>query len=101
MLMLVGICIAYLIFLTESLTKSLFTIGIEVEKWQSLFLTLIIIFPLSYVKKIHFFHITSKYGFYAAICGFLVVLYDCYLRFAKGNFSFENAINVRSIIIFH
>ncbi|CAD8060485.1 unnamed protein product [Paramecium primaurelia] len=95
-LQLVGICIAYLIFLTESVTQSLLSIGVEFEKWQSLCMTLLIIFPLSYIKNIHFFHLTSKYGFYAAIMGFLVVLYDCYLRFSKGLYSFDNAINIRN-----
>ncbi|CAK81775.1 unnamed protein product (macronuclear) [Paramecium tetraurelia] len=95
-LQLVGICIAYLIFLAESVTQSLLSIGIEFEKWQSLCMTLLIIFPLSYIKNIHFFHLTSKYGFYAAIMGFIVVFYDCSIRFSKGLYSFENAINIRS-----
>lgn len=50
------------------------------------------------MKNIHFFHLTSKYGFYAALMGFLVVVYDCILRFYSGSYSFDNAVNIRSII---
>ncbi|CAK82882.1 unnamed protein product (macronuclear) [Paramecium tetraurelia] len=96
-LQLIGLCIAYLIFLTESLAQSLHQISIEMTKLQCLLITLIIVIPLSFVRKIHFFHSTSKYGFYAALASFCIILYDCQGRLSLiDNFQFSNLINIKN-----
>ncbi|CAD8088637.1 unnamed protein product [Paramecium sonneborni] len=95
-LQLIGICIAYLIFLTESLAQSLLQINIEMTKLQCLLITLVIVIPLSFVRKIHFFHSTSKYGFYCALASFCIILYDCQDRISIGNFHMSNLINFKN-----
>ncbi|CAD8079297.1 unnamed protein product [Paramecium primaurelia] len=96
-LQLIGLCIAYLIFLTESLAQSLIQIDIQMTKLQCLLLTLIIVIPLSFVRKIHFFHSTSKYGFYSALASFCIILYDCQNRLSIiDNFHFSNLMNFKN-----
>ncbi|CAD8092385.1 unnamed protein product [Paramecium sonneborni] len=95
-LQLIGLCIAYLIFLTESLAQSLHQINIEMTKLQCLLITLVIVIPLTFVRKIHFFHSTSKYGFYCALASFCIILYDCQDRVSVGNFHFSNLIHFKN-----
>lgn len=45
-------------------------------------MTLIVIIPLSFIKKIHFFHTTSKYGYYFAIGGLLIMIGDSFYTIA-------------------
>lgn len=74
-----GVCIAYLIMLTSSLENTLPNVDIHITKFTIYASSLIIIVPLSFLKKMHFFHRYSYYGFLLACITILIVFVDCAL----------------------
>ena len=48
------------------------------------------------IKKIHFFHKTSKLGFYLAVFGLIIVAVDCVFLILDGNYSLSKPMDYRS-----
>ncbi|CAD8116541.1 unnamed protein product [Paramecium sonneborni] len=96
----IGVCCAYLIFLYQSTNAVLNQINIPLSKLTIFSLTLILIIPLSLVRRMKYFHYVSKLGFYVNLLTFIVVFFDCLNLIYIEGITFGPSINLQNTFQF-
>ncbi|CAD8189135.1 unnamed protein product [Paramecium octaurelia] len=96
----IGVCCAYLIFLYQSTDVVLNQINIPLSKITIFSLTLILIIPLSLIRKMKYFHQVSKIGFYVNLLTFIIIFFDCLTIVYRDGISYGPSINLQNTFSF-
>ncbi|KAM3131113.1 hypothetical protein pb186bvf_016811 [Paramecium bursaria] len=94
------ICTAYLVFLTQSIGNFIIHLGYQSAYWVPFALSLIVTGPLSFIKRIHFFHQMSQIGFYFEVLGLILVMSDCIRLILNEEYSMDNVVNFENTFKF-
>ncbi|CAD8200354.1 unnamed protein product [Paramecium pentaurelia] len=96
----IGVCCAYLIFLYQSTDVVLNQINIPLSKLTIFSLTLILIIPLSLIRRMKYFHQVSKIGFYVNLLTFIIIFFDCLIIVFRDGISYRPCINLQNTFQF-